>query len=76
MTCQAICIDGKPAIVCGLCQRPRRCCVRQKPSAYLCDAITAGGRTCSRALCADDRVPDGKDRDFCPRHARQPELPL
>jgi hypothetical protein len=42
-------------------------------SGYLCDHELEGGKTCDAPLCDDHAHEVGKDRHYCPRHAREPQ---
>jgi hypothetical protein len=71
MTCAPMNLGNGVAIVCSRGrQRAPKCSVRgcRNASRYQCDYPIAEGETCDRHLCAEHRVPQGRDLDFCPEH--------
>ena len=74
MKCQVVRLPGgETAIVCGRGPRPQKCsapgCGRL--SVALCDWPVSDHRTCDKRLCAEHRVKQGPNRDFCPEHASE-----
>jgi hypothetical protein len=67
------------AVVCNRGKRWPRCSVPgcDRPAPFLCDFPVGRKKsgTCDAKLCEGHRAQQGEERDFCPPHARQPELP-
>lgn len=80
MPCTPIATPTGTAILCTRGRRAPRCSAPgcRRPSAFLCDHPTPGGRrsTCSRGVCAQHRTVSGP-LDLCDVHAAaDQQLPL
>lgn len=78
MSCRPLWIEQVRGIVCGLREpKPRRCSVQgcRRRHEALCDFPLERG-TCSAKICSRHRHKVAGDRDYCPSHNRQTELPL
>lgn len=77
MPCEFVTFPNGYAIICGRGRiRPKKCFYCPKPSGWLCDlpiGLPVGldpseQRTCDRNLCADHRVNQGPEIDWCLAH--------
>jgi hypothetical protein len=64
--------DGGMAFICFSGRRPTAPpCACGARSTIQCDYPTGPGKTCDAHLCRRCAVPQGHDRDYCPRHLTQ-----
>lgn len=70
MACRPLLIDGKPVgIVCSRGgRRGKTFCACGAESSFLCDFVTASGRTCDRPLCVKHTTRVAAGVDHCPDH--------